>query len=92
MRTSESSKQIRGKIVHYAAGIYALPIIPLYMLAYRLMGKRCTYRWGEADVRPVDHLTENQYLFTRLFPALVPLTVIGLIIIASYILGVPIEF
>jgi len=92
MRTSESSKEIWGKVVRYAVSIYALPIIPFYMLAYRLMGKRCTYRWGEADVRPVDHLTENQYLFTRLFPALIPLTVIGLVIIASHILGIPFEF
>ena len=88
MGTSESSKQRWGKIIRTAAGVFALPVIPLYMLSYRLMGKRCIYRWGETDVRPLDHLTENQYLFTRLFPALIPLTVIGLVIIASYILGI----
>ena len=88
MGTSESSKQRWDKIIRAVAGVFALPVIPLYMLSYRLMGKRCSYRWGETDVRPLDHLTENQYLFTRLFPALVPLSIIGLVVIASYVLGI----
>jgi hypothetical protein len=25
------------------------------MLSYRLMGRRCTYRWPETDVRPTDY-------------------------------------
>jgi len=88
MKTSDSSRNGWSRLIRHLIGMISLPIIGLYIVAYRLMGKRCIYYWGEMDVRPVEPLTENQYLFTRLFPALIPLSVIALVWIASRLLNI----
>lgn len=58
MRSSDASHAKRSelaKLIGRLAGLIALPVIPFYMLSYRLMGRRCTYRWPETDVRPTDY-------------------------------------
>lgn len=86
MKTSDPSRNAWRRLIRHLIGLISLPIIGLYIVAYRLMGKPCIYYRGEIDVRPVEPLTENQYLFTRLFPALIPLSVIALVSIASRLL------
>ena len=58
MRSSDASHPKRSelaKLIGRVAGSMVLPVIPFYILSYRLMGRRCTYRWPETDVRPVDY-------------------------------------
>jgi hypothetical protein len=58
MSSSDASHAKRSelaKLIGRLAGLIALPVIPFYLLSYRLMGRRCTYRWPETDVRPVDY-------------------------------------
>ena len=66
------------KILHYLAAVIALPAIPFYWLSYRLLGKRCFYHWPETDVRPAGQVSRNEFLFTRLFPALLLVAIFGL--------------
>lgn len=86
MRT-ESRQSAKTKMLHYAVAAFVLPVIPLYILAYKLLGKGCHYHWPAADVKPTEPLSENQYLFIRLFPALV---VIIAFVVLSLALGQPI--
>jgi hypothetical protein len=74
-------------MLHYVAAAFALPIIPLYILAFRLLGKECTYHWPATDVRPTESISENQYLFIRAFPMLVFLAAF---VIVGLALGQPI--
>jgi hypothetical protein len=60
------------------AGLVALPIIPLYLLAYRLLGKQAIYHWPETDVRPVGGATTGEFLFSRLVPLLLILAAFAL--------------
>ena len=69
------------------SSIFVLPAIGLYLVAYRLLGKRCTYRWGNFDVTPLEPITKNEYLFTRLFPAGVVIAGILLLMLMSYFLS-----
>jgi hypothetical protein len=69
------------------AGLIALPVIPFYMLSYRLMGRRCTYRWPETDVRPLDYSAvsliggwqESPYFLSKVITTLI---IVGLALIA----------
>lgn len=91
MRTSDTPRAKQNGLVYQALGLAALPVIPLYMLSYRLMGRRCTYRWPETDVRPTDytpiHLLgswqESPYFLSKLITGLlfviIPSAVIWLI-------------
>ena len=93
MKTSASSKSGWSWLVHQAVGLLVLPVIPLYMLAYRLMGKPYVYHWGEAEVTPVGgRLTKNEYLFYRAFPLLVVLAGYALLALINWWLGKPIPF
>ena len=73
------------------SSIFVLPAIGLYLVAYRLLGKRCTYHWGNFDVTPLEPITKNEYLFTRLFPASVVSAGILLLMLISYFLSLPLN-
>ncbi|GIK40390.1 MAG: hypothetical protein BroJett011_42230 [Chloroflexota bacterium] len=93
MKTSASSKSGWGGLVRQAVGLFVLSVIPLYMLAYRLMGKPYVYHWGEAKVTPVGgRLTKKEYLFYRAFPLLVVLASYALLTLINWWLGKPIPF
>ncbi len=90
MKTSETSKG-RGQIWRQIAGIFALPAIGMYMLAYQILGKRCTYRWGNFDVTPLEPMSRNEHFFTRIFPSVVAILGIVIIMLIGYALGMPIN-
>lgn len=71
--------------------IFVLPAIGLYMIAYQLLGKRCTYHWGNFDVTPLEPITRNEYLFTRLFPSGVVILGIALLMLIGYAMGMPLN-
>ncbi|MDM8520634.1 DUF3267 domain-containing protein [Anaerolineales bacterium HSG6] len=52
-------------------GYYLIPHELLHVLAYRLIGKRCVYRWGDYSVRPLEQRTKSERLFVSLFPTVV---------------------
>jgi hypothetical protein len=86
MKISGSSKNS-----YQVISILFLPVIVLYLLAYYLLGKRCTYRWGNFDVTPLEPVTKNEYLFMRLFPAVIALLGFGLVLGISYLLNIPVN-
>ena len=86
MKLSEASKNGRQM-----AGIFFLPVIGLYLAAYYLLGKRCTYRWGNFEVTPLETVTRGEYLLMRLFPAAVALLGIGGVVGLAYLLNIPIN-
>lgn len=59
-------------------GLLIFPAIVGYILSYRLIGVDVTYRWGEVDVRPTQRASQNQFLFSRMFPM-----VIGLLLVLA---------
>ena len=64
--------------------IFTLPVIGLYMLAYRLLDIRYSYTLGNFDVTPLERLTPNQHLFIRAFPTMVLAPIFGLVMIVAY--------
>lgn len=79
--STEQKKQKLPPILRHLIGVIALPIIPLYILGYRLVGIRASYRWGALDVRPTTKPTVNQFLFSRGFPMVVWMGVYGLLVL-----------
>ena len=49
-------------------GYLLIPHELLHVLGYRLVGKRCVYRWGEHQVKPVGPLSRDERLVGLLFP------------------------
>lgn len=49
-------------------GYLLIPHELLHVLGYRLVGKRCIYRWGDHRVRPVGPMSRNERLVGLLFP------------------------
>jgi hypothetical protein len=72
-------------IVRNVIGIFGLPLILLYTIAYRLVGVHTTYQWGDIDVRPTTSATQGQFLFSRLFPALVAICLSAIVV---WVLGI----
>jgi len=66
-------------MVRNFVGIFSLPLILLYMIAYHLVGVRVTYHWGDIDVKPLTPISQGQFLFSRLFP-------MGVAILASVLI------
>ncbi len=89
MKTSQASN--KPTAWRQVASLFFLPAIGLYMLAYRLLGLRHTYRLGNFDVTPLEQVSEGQFLFTRLFPVIVALLVIAIVWGIAYSLGIPIN-
>lgn len=58
-------------IMRSAIGMFGLPLILLYTIAYRLVGVPTTYHWGDIDVKPTTPVTQGQFLFSRLFPMMI---------------------
>ncbi len=52
-------------------GYLLIPHEMLHVIGYRLVGKRCTYRWGDNRVTPIDPLTRGERLVGLLFPFIV---------------------
>jgi hypothetical protein len=71
--------------------IPALPVIGLYLLAYRLLGVHATYQLGEFDVRPLQPVTRNQFLFSRVFTGFVLLAMLVLLVIVSNLAANPVN-
>jgi len=90
MKTSKTSQKTT-LTWRQVVSFFALPAIGLYMVAYHLIGKRCTYRWGNLDVMPLEPITRNEYLFTRLFPSGVVILGIILLMLVGYALGLPLS-
>lgn len=67
-------------IVRNFIGIFSLPLILLYMIAYYLVGVRVTYHWGDIDVRPMTPISQGQFLFSRLLPIVVAILSSALIV------------
>lgn len=67
-------------IVRNSVGIFSLPLILLYTIAYRLVGVQTTYHWGEIDVRPKMPVTQGQFLFSRLFPVIIAVSASAVIV------------
>lgn len=86
MKISESAKQTRQW-----ASFFFLPVLGLYLLAYRLLGKRCTYHWGNFEVTPLEPISRKEYLFMRLFPGLIALLGLLFIGMVSYFLNIAIN-
>jgi len=49
-------------------GYLLIPHELLHVLGYRLVGKRCAYRWGDHQVKPVGPMSQNERLVGLLFP------------------------
>ena len=49
-------------------GYIGIPHELLHVAGYRLVGKRCYYRWGEPFVTPVTPLTRREQVVGLLFP------------------------
>jgi hypothetical protein len=86
MKTSETS-QPRRQPWRQIASLFALPGIGLYLLAYQILGKQCTYRRRNFEVTPLEPLTRREYLFIRIFPAAVVTTGIVILMLADKALG-----
>jgi hypothetical protein len=52
-------------------GYLAIPHEMMHVVAYRLIGKRCTYRLGDQTVTALEERSLGQRLFCLLFPLLV---------------------
>jgi len=87
MKTLNTIKKT-GQGFRRLISLSALPAIGLSVLAYQILGKRCTYRWGNLEVTPLEPISKNEYLFTKVFPSGV--VIFGIIIIMSvgYIAGI----
>jgi hypothetical protein len=53
---------------HKLGGYYLIPHELLHVLAYRLIGKPCEYKWGDYRVRSLARKTRPEKLFVLLFP------------------------
>lgn len=88
MKTSETSQKT-GSPLRQFVSLFVLPAIGLSLVSYRILGKRCTYRWGNLEVTPLEPINRGEYLFTRLFPSGVVLFGVILLMGVSYLLGLP---
>ena len=48
-------------------GYLLIPHELLHVAAYRLIGRRCSYRLGDSYVKHIEHCTVRQYPFCLLF-------------------------
>jgi len=74
------TRNIAQIILRNIIGVFGFPLILLYTLAYRLMGVHTTYHWGDIDVRPTTTVTQNQFLFSRMFPMMVAILAAAIVV------------
>ncbi|MBV7333962.1 hypothetical protein KFU94_38155 [Chloroflexi bacterium TSY] len=60
-------------------GYFFTPQILLYALAYRILGKPCSYKLGSNKIRSLEERTPHEHAFILMFPPIV-LGVPGLIL------------
>ncbi len=85
MKASKTSSKLNATW-RQTISFLILPTIGLYVVAYQLLGKRYTYRRGNVDVTPLEPMTKNEYLFTRLFPVGVILVSFVILLLVGYLL------
>jgi hypothetical protein len=56
------------KFLSRLGGYYLIPHELLHVLAYRLIGKRCHYEWGNYYVQSLQPKNRRESLFVLLFP------------------------
>lgn len=54
--------------LHKVEGYYLIPHELLHVLAYRLLGKPCSYRWGDHRVFSQAAKSRNERIFVLLLP------------------------
>ncbi len=62
-------------LLHKLGGYYLIPHELLHVLAYRIIGKSCHYRWGDWRVKPLAERTTRERLFIGLLPFVVSWTI-----------------
>jgi hypothetical protein len=82
MKTSQVSPQ--PSLWLQIISIFTLPVVGLYILAYRLLGIRYRYTLGNFEVTPRQPLTQGQHLFIRAFPTMVLTPIFGLVMALAY--------
>lgn len=61
-------KYTSTKLLHKLGGYYLIPHELLHVLAYRMIGKPCQYRWGDHQVHSLAKKSRREKLFVLLFP------------------------
>jgi hypothetical protein len=74
------TRNVINTFLRNVVGILGLPLILLYTIAYRLVGVSTTYQWGDIDVRPTTSVTQGQFLFSRIFPAVVAICISAIVV------------
>ncbi len=65
-------------------GYYLIPHELLHVLAYRLIGKRCHYQWGDWQVKSLQPKNRRENLFVLLFPFITCIGVGGGLVSLSF--------
>jgi hypothetical protein len=86
MKTSQPTTKWEA-LQQQVLGWVVWPALALARLAYRLLGKRCTYRPGQVELTPLEPLSRAELLFVRLFPSGLVVGAILLVMAAGYALG-----
>lgn len=55
-------------LLHKLGGYYLIPHELLHVLAYRIIGKPCRYRWGDYEVQSLAPKNRREKLFVLLLP------------------------
>lgn len=66
-----NEQRVTNTIWEKLEGYLLSPHELLHVLAYRLIGKRCHYQWGDHQVRSLQPKTRREKLFVLLFPFVV---------------------
>jgi hypothetical protein len=61
----------RQRWVARLGGYLLIPHELLHIVGFRLVGKRCEYRWGSAHVTPLEPMSRREQLVGMLFPFIV---------------------
>jgi hypothetical protein len=67
-------------------GYLLMPHELMHVIAYRMIGKRCAYQWGDHSVRSLEDRTLNQRLFCLLFP--LPINGLAVPLLAGVWMGI----
>ncbi len=71
-------------------GYLAIPHELMHVVAYRMIGKRCAYQFGDLSVKPLEDRTLRERLFCLLFPLVINLLAVVLLAgiwMVTYIVG-----
>lgn len=65
----------RWNTVKKYEGIFLVPHELLHVAAHRLIGRKCSYKWGENRVYPLEPCSWREDVFCLLFPLIVTLPI-----------------